>query len=91
MCPPILLITVFGRLLAEGSRFSVARNLELRGLDAQVLEIRFGSARPPLTQDEIVCHGASLITMAFDQHGLVPIGAKPSGIASNTGMPSLRI
>src|SRR5437868_1691084 len=80
MCPSILLITVFVRLLTEGPRFSVARNLELRRLDAQILEIRFGSTRSLLAQDKVVCHGASLIAMAFDQHGLAIIGTEPSSI-----------
>jgi hypothetical protein len=44
----ILLITVFVLLLAEGPRFSVARNLELRSRDAQVLEVLLGGARPLL-------------------------------------------
>ena len=77
----ILLITVFVLLLAEGPRFSVARDLELRGLDTQVLEVLLGSARPLFAQDEVVSHGAALIAMAFDQHGLAPIGSKPLGIA----------
>lgn len=77
----ILLITVFILLLAEGPRFSVARDLELRGLDTQVVEILLGGTRPLLAQDEVVRQGASFIAMAFDQHGLAPIGAKPSSIA----------
>src|SRR5512134_1428619 len=80
MCPPILLITVFILLRAERSGFSIARDLELRSRDAKVLEILLGSARPLFAQDEVVCHSASLIAMAFDQHRLAPIGAKPSGI-----------
>ena len=44
----ILLVTVFVLLLAEGPCFSVARDLELRGLDAQVLEILLGGTRPLL-------------------------------------------
>jgi hypothetical protein len=45
----ILLITVFVLLFAEGPRFSVARDLELRDWDAQVLEVLFSGARPLLT------------------------------------------
>ena len=42
MCPPILLIAVFVRLLAEGPRFSVARDLKLRDLDTHVHKVLLG-------------------------------------------------
>jgi hypothetical protein len=44
----ILLVTVFILPLAEGLCFSVARDLELRGLDAQILKILLGGTRPLL-------------------------------------------
>jgi len=37
MCPSILLIAVFVLLLAKGSRFPIAGNLELRGWNTQIL------------------------------------------------------
>ena len=77
----ILLVTVFVLLLAEGpcSFFSVARDLELRGLDAQVPGYFSGGTRPLSRLGNRRCGAmVTLITMAFDQHGpLAPVGAKP--------------
>src|SRR4026209_1288195 len=80
MCPTILLITVLVLLFAEGPRLSVARDLELRSRDAKIQEVLLGGTRSLFAQDEVVCHGASFIAMAFDQHDLTPIGTKPSSI-----------
>jgi hypothetical protein len=73
----IELITAFILLLAERLGFSVARNLELRGLNTQVLEILLGSPSSLFSQNEIVRYGASFIAMTFDLHNLTFIGAKP--------------
>jgi len=77
----VLLITFFVLLNTEGSGFSVTRNLELRGLDAKILEVLLGRTRPLLTQHEVVGEGPSFIAMAFDESRLAPIGTKPAGIA----------
>ena len=76
----ILLITVIVLLRAEGFGLSIACNLKLRSLCTHILEILLHRARPLFTQDEVVRQGASLIAMAFNQHRLAPVGAKPSGI-----------
>jgi hypothetical protein len=45
VCTPILLITVFVLLLAERLRFSITRDLKLRGCDTQVQKVFLGGSR----------------------------------------------
>lgn len=57
--------------VAEGAFFPITRGLDLRRGHTMFLQILFGGLSAPFPQDEVVCTGAPLVAVAFNDKFLI--------------------